>query len=42
MIIISFSVVKDEIIAFNINFNDFILDTVLSGLRILKTFNDFN
>lgn len=38
---ISFKVANDEIIAFNINFKDFILETVLKGLKILKTFKFF-
>jgi hypothetical protein len=32
---------NDENIAFSINFNDLILDTVLKGLKILKVLNDF-
>ena len=30
---------NDENMAFSINFNDFILDTVLKGLKILKVLN---
>ena len=36
MVIISFSVLNDEKIAFNINFNVLTLETVLRGLNILK------
>lgn len=46
MTIISFSVAKDEKIAFSIFFNDLTLETVLKGLKILKAlkplrFEDF-
>ena len=36
MVMISLSVLNDEKMAFNINFNVLTLETVLSGLNILK------
>jgi len=38
---ISLSIPKDENIAFNINFNVLTLETVLKGLRILRTLKPF-